>query len=63
MEIKPRFTGDDLNRRYLQVLYTVILVATVLWIGLQRIHLQLSIGPLWDTYTFLANALYFAGKG
>ncbi|MDI9615633.1 glycosyltransferase family 39 protein [Methanothermobacter sp.] len=52
-----------MNRRYLQVLYTLILVATVLWIGLQRIHLQLSIGPLWDTYTFLANALYFAGKG
>lgn len=40
----------------------VILTIIVSWIVYTRIKLQINIGPFWDTYAYLANALEFAGK-
>lgn len=42
-----------------------ILILTLLtgWITYYRIHIQIDIGPIWDTFDFLADAAYFAGQG
>ncbi|MEW6011296.1 MAG: glycosyltransferase family 39 protein [Euryarchaeota archaeon] len=40
----------------------VILTLIVSWIAYQRVQIQIIMGPGWDTYAFLANALEFAGK-
>lgn len=52
-----------MKRNFLNILCIATIVAIVGIVGLQRVQLQLSTGPFWDTYAFLANALYFAGKG
>lgn len=41
----------------------VILAVIVSWITYYRIKIQINVGPGWDTYAFLANALEFAGRG
>lgn len=45
----------------------IILLLVLIWIvgyfTLYRVKLQVNIGPGWDTYAFMANALYFAGQG
>ncbi|AXV38789.1 MAG: hypothetical protein CIT01_10175 [Methanobacterium sp. BRmetb2] len=41
----------------------VILTIIVSWIAYQRVLIQVNIGPGWDTFAFLANAMDFAGKG
>ncbi|EKQ52026.1 MAG: hypothetical protein B655_2036 [Methanobacterium sp. Maddingley MBC34] len=46
--------------------YSVILIISLLIIIsiiiYYRVKVQLEIGPMWDTYDFLSNALLFAGK-
>lgn len=39
------------------------LIAIVSLITFYRVKIQMDIGPIWDTYDFLSNALLFAGKG
>lgn len=46
---------------FLGTLLTLILVLGL--IAYYRVQMQFFIGPPWDTYAFLANALFFAGKG
>ncbi len=46
---------------FLGTLLTLILVLGLL--AYYRVQMQFFIGPPWDTYAFLANALFFAGKG
>jgi 4-amino-4-deoxy-L-arabinose transferase-like glycosyltransferase len=41
----------------------VILTIIVSWIAYQRVLIQVNIGPGWDTFAFLANAMDFAGSG
>lgn len=41
----------------------LILVVTVGLVVYYRLKLQLTIGPFWDTYAYLSNALEFAGIG
>jgi len=42
--------------------YLIILLVASLIITVYRIDIQLSRGPGWDTFAFLANAKYFAGQ-
>lgn len=38
----------------------IVIVSIIIF---YRIKIQMSIGPIWDTYDFLSNALLFAGQG
>lgn len=40
----------------------IFLLLIVVIIVYYRVKVQLEIGPMWDTYDFLSNALWFAGK-
>ena len=40
-----------------------ILIAFVGLITYYRVNIQMNIGPIWDTYDFLSDALLFAGQG
>ncbi|MGC9516941.1 MAG: glycosyltransferase family 39 protein [Methanomicrobiales archaeon] len=51
-------------RKYIvPVSLLIILTIIVSWITYQRVLIQINIGPDWDTFAFLANAMEFAGKG
>lgn len=41
-------------------LILMLFVGTIMYL---RVQLQIKVGPFWDTYAYLANALEFAGKG
>jgi hypothetical protein len=41
----------------------IVLAILISIITFYRIKIQFNIGPLWDTFAFLANALEFASKG
>ncbi|GAB4312148.1 MAG: hypothetical protein Kow0019_10930 [Methanobacteriaceae archaeon] len=66
---EPENSGNDNSwklkiRKYIvPVTLLVILTVIVSWIAYQRVLIQINIGPGWDTYAFLANAMEFAGKG
>jgi 4-amino-4-deoxy-L-arabinose transferase-like glycosyltransferase len=55
---------EKLNK--LPNIFSVILLISLLiivsLIAYYRVKVQLEIGPMWDTYDFLSNALLFAGK-
>jgi len=62
--------GDSLYlklREYVRdhdsLVFGVILVFLVTLIAYYRVQIQLEIGPIWDTFDFLSNAMYFAGQG
>lgn len=40
-----------------------LLITFISLITYYRVKIQMNIGPLWDTYDFLSNALLFAGQG
>ncbi|MCK9151777.1 glycosyltransferase family 39 protein [Methanobacterium alcaliphilum] len=42
--------------------FLISLTVIVSLIAFYRVKMQFFIGPPWDTYAFLSNALYFAGK-
>jgi len=50
------------NNVYSLVLF-ISLMVIVSVTAYYRFKVQLEIGPMWDTYDFLSNALFFAGKG
>ncbi|WP_321422172.1 glycosyltransferase family 39 protein [uncultured Methanobacterium sp.] len=45
------------------LVFGVILVFLVTLIAYYRVQIQIEIGPIWDTFDFLSNAMYFAGQG
>ncbi|MBF4475270.1 glycosyltransferase family 39 protein [Methanobacterium formicicum] len=47
----------------LNLICLVILLITLFLVVYYRLKLQMSIGPFWDTYSFLDNALEYAGIG
>jgi len=54
----------DIIKKYIvPCVLLVILAVVVSWIAYYRIKIQMDVGPFWDTYAYLANALEFAGKG
>lgn len=55
--------GSLLWRNSTAIILLVILLLIIGSFTLYRIKLQVNIGPGWDTYAFMANALYFAGQG
>ncbi|AUB56984.1 hypothetical protein BK008_00710 [Methanobacterium sp. MZ-A1] len=62
--------GDSLYlklREYVRdhdsLVYGIILVFFVALIAYYRVQIQIEIGPIWDTFDFLSNAMYFAGQG
>ena len=46
----------------LKFLLFPLLIISVSFITYYRFKVQLEIGPMWDTYDFLSNALFFTGK-
>ena len=61
--------GDTLTRNifnrsnYLNWICLLFLILTVSTVVYYRVQMQIIIGPFWDTYSFLANALEYAGMG
>lgn len=61
--------GDTLNKNILtrsnllNWICLSILLLTVSLVVYYRIKMQISIGPFWDTYAYLSNALEYAGMG
>ncbi len=55
-------TGSIFKKYIFPCILLVILTLIVSWIAYQRVQIQIIMGPGWDTYAFLANALEFAGK-
>ncbi|NYB51983.1 MAG: glycosyltransferase family 39 protein [Methanobacteriaceae archaeon] len=45
------------------LIYSFTLVLLVTLLAYHRVQIQIEIGPIWDTFDFLANAMYFAGQG
>lgn len=43
--------------------YLLVLIIIVSLITYYRVQIQTEIGPMWDTYDFLSNAILFAGQG
>lgn len=54
---------NQLPKKVNSAILLILLVAIVSVIVYYRVKVQLEIGPMWDTYDFLSNALLFAGKG
>lgn len=50
-------------KKYHSSFLLIILILIIGAIAAYRIKIQMDIGPIWDTYDFLSNALLFAGKG
>lgn len=50
----------EYNLKYILLLLLVIIVCLITFF---RVKLQIYLGPSWDTYDFLSNALLFAGQG
>jgi 4-amino-4-deoxy-L-arabinose transferase-like glycosyltransferase len=44
------------------IYFLLILIGIVSLIAYYRVEIQINIGPMWDTYDFLSDALLFAGK-
>lgn len=55
-------SGSIFKKYIVPCILLVILTLIVSWIAYQRVQIQIIMGPGWDTYAFLANALEFAGK-
>lgn len=55
-------SGSIFKKYIVSCILLVILTLIVSWIAYQRVQIQIIMGPGWDTYAFLANALEFAGK-
>jgi 4-amino-4-deoxy-L-arabinose transferase-like glycosyltransferase len=45
------------------ILFSVLLIIITTIIIYYKILIQINIGPPWDTFDFLSNAMYFAGQG
>jgi 4-amino-4-deoxy-L-arabinose transferase-like glycosyltransferase len=50
-------------KNYAPYLFLFILTLIVTLITYYRVLIQIEIGPIWDTYDFLSDALVFAGQG
>jgi hypothetical protein len=48
------------NNNYLFIMLITLIVVVLVY---YRVLVQMEIGPVWDTYDFLSNAMYFAGQG
>ncbi|MEL7669950.1 glycosyltransferase family 39 protein [Methanobacterium sp.] len=55
--------SHDIFKKYCSYILLATLVIIVSLITYYRIKIQIDIGPIWDTYDFLSNALLFAGQG
>jgi 4-amino-4-deoxy-L-arabinose transferase-like glycosyltransferase len=54
--------GNILKEYYPQISFILLLIIVTL-IAFYRVKLQINLGPGWDTYDFLADALYLSGHG
>ena len=52
---------SKIKKYIVPVTLLVILTIIISWIAYQRVLIQVNIGPGWDTFAFLANAMDFAG--
>jgi len=43
--------------------FFIALLCIVVSIAYYRVQIQIEVGPIWDTFDFLANAMFFAGQG
>jgi 4-amino-4-deoxy-L-arabinose transferase-like glycosyltransferase len=43
--------------------FLVLIVVIAVIIAYWRVIIQSELGPIWDTFDFLSNAMYFAGQG
>jgi hypothetical protein len=50
----------EYNKDYV---FLPLLVLILVLIAYYRATIQIEIGPIWDTFDFLSNAMYFAGQG
>ncbi len=50
-------------KKYFPYISLILLTLVVSLIAYYRVKAQINLGPGWDAYDFLANALYFAGHG
>jgi 4-amino-4-deoxy-L-arabinose transferase-like glycosyltransferase len=60
-KLKQNF--NRLRENGFSAILLVILIIIVTLIMYYRVKVQIDMGPMWDTYDFLSNALLFAGKG
>lgn len=69
MEIKNKSFGKRFGKiwkvldSYSFYIFFILLALIVSVITYYRVLVQIGIGPTWDTYDFLSNALVFAGQG
>jgi len=53
----------NIKNQHLKWVFLIILIFTVSVIAYYRVKLQMDLGPIFDTYDYLADAAAFAGKG
>ena len=53
----------NISKKYSSHILLAALVIIVSLITYYRVKIQMDLGPIWDTYDFLSNALLFAGQG
>ncbi|WP_281774453.1 glycosyltransferase family 39 protein [Methanobacterium formicicum] len=59
----PQITQKFTDSKALNWICLVLLVLTASLVVYYRLKMQMTIGPFWDTYAYLANALEYAGMG
>ncbi len=47
--------------KFLMLFIILVLISSI--IAYYRVIIQIGVGPIWDTFDFLSNAMYFAGQG
>lgn len=62
LDTRQKQLFDKIKDHYsLITLITLIIITSIL--TYYKIQVQVSIGPQWDTFDFLSNAIYFSGNG
>ena len=53
----------DFYHKHLNLLYLILISIIASLIAYWGVLIQSELGPVWDTFDFLSNAMYFAGHG
>jgi len=63
-KFEKKFVGlYNTLKKYSHYISFILLFLIVSIITYYRVMIQINLGPIWDTYDFLSNALVFAGQG
>ena len=57
-----KFNSEEIKNHLSSLIFLTILIAIISVITYKCFQIQMSIGPIWDTYDLLSDAAFFAGQ-